>query len=321
VLNDKTREAVALKRFSLISPVLNGQVENQKEYFQTLCEKPIEIPHYGKKNYSPKTLFSWLNDYRHGGLESLKPGYRSDRGKSRRVTDEIAEKIREKRAARPRITAIMLYEELVKEKVINPSNLSRSTFYRFLAANPELAAGKDSDDPGEKELKRFSHQWMNECWHTDIMCGPHLKVGKSKKQTYLVGFIDDASRLITGAMFFYTQGFSALRECLKDAVLKRGIPKMIYSDNGKVYRCGQLSVVCANLGCSLIHAEPFTPNSKENDSYCTSFVLCVSNHIFRIRTVFFPNVFGINLHLAFHKNILFCHLPYELLKARAFATC
>ncbi|MFZ5944220.1 MAG: DDE-type integrase/transposase/recombinase [Bacillota bacterium] len=262
MLSEKDRENIALKRFSLIAPVLNGQVENQKEYFETLCLKPIEMPHYGLKTYSPKTLYSWLYDYRQGGIESLKPGYRSDRGKSRRVDPMVAEKVRQKRALFPRITSILLYEELVKDGVILPEKLSLATFYRFLAANPNLAQGKTPNNSNEKELKRFSRQFVNELWQTDVMFGPYIKIGKSKKQTYLFAFIDDASRLVTHAEFFLYQNFSALRVALKESILKRGIPKMIYTDNGKIYRSGQLVMMAASIGCSLIHTEPFTPTSK-----------------------------------------------------------
>ncbi|MEQ6362835.1 integrase core domain-containing protein, partial [Thermoanaerobacter thermohydrosulfuricus] len=44
--------------------------------------------------------------------------------------------------------------------------------------------------------------------------------------------------------------------------LRRGIPKMLYTDNGKIYRSTQLEYICASLGTSLIHAEPFSPHSK-----------------------------------------------------------
>lgn len=262
LLTEKDRENIALKRFSLIGPVLNGHVDRQKEYFEKLCLNPLEMPHYGLKRYSPKTLQGWLNAYRKGGIEALKPGHRSDRGKSRKVDLVIAEKIREKRAALPRITSILLYEELVSDQVILPEKVSLATFYRFLAAHPELASGQSSEDTSEKELKRFSRQYVNELWQTDTMYGPYIRVGKRKKQTYLMAFIDDASRLIVHAEFFLDQKFSSLRVALKEAILKRGIPKMIYTDNGKIYRTGQLELMAANLGCSLIHAEPFTPTSK-----------------------------------------------------------
>lgn len=259
MLDAKDREKIALKKFAIIAPVLNGQVPCQKEYFEKVCAQEIEMPHYGDRVYTPKTLLSWLNNYRKSGLDGLRPGSRSDRGKSRKVTDQITAKAQEKSAQNPKLTGIMLYEELVKDGVILPEKLSLATFYRFLSANPQLAAGKEQE---EKELKRFSHQWVNELWQTDIMYGPYLKVGKAKKQTYLIAFIDDASRLITGASFSYSQNFSAMREVFREAVLKRGVPRVLYTDNGKIYRCGQMALLCAGIGCHLIHAEPFSPNSK-----------------------------------------------------------
>ena len=58
-----------------------------------------------------------------------------------------------------------------------------------------------------KDLKRFAHQNINELWQTDVMYGPYIKVGTKKKQTYLFAYIDDASRLITHAEFFYAQSY------------------------------------------------------------------------------------------------------------------
>ena len=157
--------------------------------------------------------------------------------------------IRAKRAAKPGLNGSLLYDELIKEGVFTPDKLSLATFYRFLARNPDPA----DTDPGAKvkDMKRFAHQSVNELWQTDVMYGPYLKLGRAKKQTYLIAFIDDASRLITYAQFSWEQNFTAVRNVLKDAALRRGVPKMIYTDNGKVYRCGQMAVVCAGLGCIL----------------------------------------------------------------------
>lgn len=123
-----------------------------------------------------------------------------------------------------------------------------------------------------------------------FMYGLHLKLGRAKRQTYLIAFIDGASRLATHAQFSWEQNFTAVRAVFKEAILKRGVPKMIYTDNGKVYRSGGLAVICAGLGCTLLHTEPFTPAAKENDSYCTSFVGSVSYLIFALGQPF-PQIF------------------------------
>lgn len=260
MLNNEKREQIALKKFSLIGPVLNGQVDNQNEYFIEATSKAIDMPYYGMRNYSPKTLTSWLSAYRRNGIDALKPGFRSDRGKSRKIDEALLEKIREKRMQKPRINSSMLYEALVKDGVISPDKVSLATFYRFLATNPDLTAVKNPDE--EKEVKRFAHQYINELWQTDLMYGYYLKVGKTKKQTYLIAFIDDASRYIPYSMWSFTQDFSALRVILKEAVSRKGIPAMIYTDNGKIFRSSQLQMVCAGMGCSLLHAKPFQASSK-----------------------------------------------------------
>lgn len=85
---------------------------------------------------------------------------------------------------------------------------------------------------------------------------------KTKKQTYLIAFIDDASRYIPYSMWSFSQDFSTLRVILKEAVARKGIPSMIYTDNGKIFRSTQMQMVCAGMGCSLLHAKPFQASSK-----------------------------------------------------------
>lgn len=254
-------DAIALKRFSLISPVLNGQVASKKQYFEEVCANPIEMPHYGVRNYAPKTMYKWVSLYLQGGIDALKPSTRKDSGASRKIDPSLQDAIEEKIARYPRITKILLYNELVKDGHINPFTVSQATFYRYLGNHPYLLQ-KTEEDRQEKEMKRFSHPYINELWQTDIMYGPHLKVGNRKRKTYLVAYVDDASRLITHASFHFEQNFEVLRSTLKDAILTRGIPKMLYTDNGSIYRCGQLPMICASVGFQLLHAKPYTPTSK-----------------------------------------------------------
>jgi putative transposase len=87
-----------------------------------LCAQPIEMPHYGSRRYSPKTLRNWLGEYRRHGFDALKPGSRSDRGKSRKITPEMEDRIREKIEQFPRAKASVLYDELVDDGVFSPAN-------------------------------------------------------------------------------------------------------------------------------------------------------------------------------------------------------
>ncbi len=94
------------------------------------------------------------------------------------------------------------------------------------------------------------------------MYGPWIKDGRRKRETYLICFLDDASRLVPYSGFAFKQDFLTLRNFLKEAVQRRGKPKMLYTDNGKIYRTQQLVLICAGFGCSVVHARPYHAAGK-----------------------------------------------------------
>ncbi|NLL87602.1 MAG: transposase family protein [Firmicutes bacterium] len=74
--------------------------------------------------------------------------------------------------------------------------------------------------------------------------------------------MDDASRLVPYSGFVFKQDFLTLRYFLKEAVLRRGKPKMLCTDNAKIYRTQQLALICAGFGCSVVHARPYHAAAK-----------------------------------------------------------
>lgn len=259
-MDEKNRNAVALKKFSIIGPVLNGQVSNNTEYFKQVASSPIDMPYYGTRNYSYKTLESWLCDYNKRGIEGLVRGCRSDKGKSRKISPELGDEIVKRRKSNPRIPITLLYEQLVSEGLIDPKNISRPTVYRYI--EDLLLLGEFKNDDDNPEFLRFSHEHVGDLWQGDVMYGPYLTIGKKKVQTYLHMFIDDASRYPVYSQFYLSQNFETLRHCFKEAVLRRGIPKLVYTDNGKIYRSQQFEYICASLGCTLLHSQPFVPQGR-----------------------------------------------------------
>jgi len=49
---------------------------------------------------------------------------------------------------------------------------------------------------------------------------------------------------------------------LKVGMLRRGVPKAIYVDNGQVYAANQFAAACATLGIQRIHTKPYCPEGK-----------------------------------------------------------
>ncbi len=257
MLDEITRQAIAHKRFSLISPVINKQVDNNIEYFRQVTSNPIEMPYYGIRKYSPKTLESWYCRYMKGDIEALKPSLRGDTGNSRKIDEIVGKKIIDECEKYPKAPATLMYKMLIEQKIIDPLEVSAPTVYRFIKNNKSNLPIEE-----EREVKRFSHEFVNEQWQTDLMYGPYIKYGKKSLQTYLVAYIDDCSRLITHAEFYLSQGFEVLRCSFKEAVLKRGIPNSLYTDNGKIYRSQQFEWMCARLKCLLAHSKPFVPKGR-----------------------------------------------------------
>jgi len=48
LMTDNDREKIALFRFALISPILNRQVQNQKECLSEITAKTHNVPYYGR---------------------------------------------------------------------------------------------------------------------------------------------------------------------------------------------------------------------------------------------------------------------------------
>jgi hypothetical protein len=95
-----------------------------------------------------------------------------------------------------------------------------------------------------------------------VLIGPYLLINGKKRCTYLIAFVDDASRLLVHGQFFFEENSACLQSVLKQAILKRGIPKRIFADNGKIFDSLHLRLICASLGIVLSHARPYSPASK-----------------------------------------------------------
>jgi len=138
--------------------------------------------------------------------------------------------------------------------------VSRSTVYRFVE---DLALSGALDEGVEaKESRRFSHDKVGDLCQADLLYGPALKIGGKKVQTYLHAIIDDCSRYPMWSQFYDVQNFESFRHCMKEAVLRRGVPRLLYTDNAKIYRSQQFEFICASLGCTLIHSQPFVPQGR-----------------------------------------------------------
>lgn len=258
-MDEKSKEKIALFRFSLIAPVLNNTFNEvtAKAYLESVCSRVYDVPFYGKREYSPATLKGQLLDYRKHGIEGLYPVHRCDRGTSRSLSEAVKQYVIDLKNIYSKRSAKSIYLELVARGMIVSGGVSISTLQRFIQNNCPQNQGSEP-----KDRRSFEMEFPGDCWQTDISVGPYLTIDGRKLKTYIIAYIDDASRAVMAASFFFEQNLTAVLSVFKMAVQRRGISKKLFMDNGKVFRSEQLQLICASLGTIVSYAEPFQPQSK-----------------------------------------------------------
>ena len=112
------------------------------------------------------------------------------------------------------------------------------------------------------DRRRFSYRWAGQLWMSDVMHGPSVADGKRRRKSYLISFLDDATRVSPFSAFAHAENTVAFLPVFKQALIRRGVPQRLYVDNGANYRSQHLALICAKLGIALIHARPHQPAGK-----------------------------------------------------------
>ena len=188
-----------------------------------------------------------------GGLEALIPKARIDLGHSRALTEDVCRQIHAYREQFPHITGKKIYEKLIVEGYMKETDASLDTVYRYMKAKEMTRNGMPP-----QECLAFEFEHANDCWQADTTVGPTIVYEGRHRQTYLIAFIDDASRLLVHGEFFFEDNARNMQM----AFLKFGVPRRIFVDNGCSYRNNQLDWICAELGIVKLHSKPYHPKGK-----------------------------------------------------------
>jgi putative transposase len=259
----RQQQLVALFRYGCIADFVHLAPGTRGTYEKIREKAALEyqIPGSGRTRVAAETIRGWLKQYRRGGFDALLPQPRSDNGCSRVLPQEVTDLLVSIKDAHRDFSVQMVIDDArASKKVPAEMVLAPSTVHRLLAARGLM---QKQVPAAEADRRRFEFEKAGDLWMSDVMHGPSVPVeGKSKRKTYLIAFIDDATRVIPFAAFALSENTQAFLPVLKQAIERRGIPKRLLVDNGAAYRSHHLSLVCAKLGTALIHARPFQPQSK-----------------------------------------------------------
>lgn len=209
--------------------------------------------------YAARTIEDWWYAYKAGGFNALVDSPRSDQGKSRVLEATTAVWLLEQVTQNPTVPLKVLYSHWQQSGRPLPSI---SVLYRYLRRQgldrKSLRSGRLETGP----TKAFEAPHVNDLWMVDFSPGPTLSVSGKAFLTHLCVLVDDHSRLIPFAAYYPQANTEAFHHAFKEAILRRGLPRKLYTDQGKPFVNAHSHLVCAQLGVRLLHAKPYHSWSK-----------------------------------------------------------
>ena len=212
------------------------------------------------RQFTWRTIQTWFYRYKNHGITGMTGRPRKDKGTVRKATpEELLEAINAAKAHfhDKRTNKLALYRFCIEKGLLQPDRIAQTTFYRFIREYDLLAP----DDKHNKKRLAFSMKYANQLWQADTMFGPYVDTQRSdtamstspRKQARLIAFIDDASRVLCHGEFFFEENVDSMVKAIRAAFYKRGVPEQLLVDNGSIYCCQEITLICARIGCILRH--------------------------------------------------------------------
>jgi putative transposase len=254
-------EAIALFRSEIVGALTRRELDRGELalVLTELSQQRFRPPRAtSTKAYSIPTLERWYYAYKSGGLEALRPSPRSDRGRCRELTDAQRTLLAAIREEHPSASVPVILRTLVAEGRLEVGAISASSVRRFYQ---ERGLDRVSLRGGNSVRGKVRLRWQAErpgaLWHADVCHGAAILVQGKSQPVRIHGILDDASRYILALAAGHTERESDMLGLMVKAVRKHGPPDALYLDNGSTYRGQTLSLACARMGTSLIHAKPY----------------------------------------------------------------
>ena len=272
----KMDEAIAYQygifRFGIISELLSrppkkGELAtrlrliSEKSFFQSWNNKTVNI--------SIRTLERWYYIARKADKpsEELQPRVRCDRGKSRSILDEHKKFLATYRLNYPSWSVQLLYDNLVLESSIKAKLPSYSSVLRYLKKDGFIFNKNKYKGKKYREVRTFEVEFVGELWHMDFHKGSRLIITENGeyKQPICMAIIDDKSRIVCHAQWFLNETAQVLSHGLIQAILKRGLPRTFYSDNGSAMKAEEFKAGLIDLNIKQENTLPYSPyqNGKQ----------------------------------------------------------
>ncbi len=243
---------VALFRYALIRQAADASLTTRQRgaLVRQLAAGEHVGPTGAKVRVSRVSLDRWIRAWRLGGFDALVPSARHAEPRTPAPVLEMAVALKREVPARTaaQVTAILTEHGAL---VVPSARTLQRHFARL-----ELNTRPDGHPP--QGFGRFEAAAANERWTGDALHGPVV----AGRKTYLMAFIDDHSRALTGYRWGHSEDALHLAAALRAGLAARGIPTVVYLDNGAAMVSKQLLRALAVLGIRLTHSRPGQPEGR-----------------------------------------------------------
>jgi hypothetical protein len=118
------------------------------------------------------------------------------------------------------------------------------------------------DGSGRRARLSWQAERPNALWQGDVCHGPNVVIDGVSRPLRIHGLLDDCSRYVVALEAHHTECEVDMLGLLVDALRRHGRPDVLYLDNGSTYRGATLQLVCERLGITLLHPNPYDPQSR-----------------------------------------------------------
>jgi len=247
---DRAQE-IGLFRYALIRQAADPGLSprDRGALVRALAQAEHTGPFGTRVRVSRVTLDRWIRAYRAGGFAALVPAPRASAPRTAAQVLDLAAALKRENPAR---TAAQVRAIMAANGQPGPS--VRTVQRHF--ARLELGGGPGAKPP--RVFGRFEAEAPNDRWTGDALHGPTI----AGRKTYLMAFIDDHSRALTAYRWGYSEDTLALQTTLRTGLSARGIPTVVYLDNGSAMISKQLLRALATMGIRLVHSRPGQPAGR-----------------------------------------------------------
>lgn len=250
-------KAIAFWRYEQIEAALDPELHGaaRGKILLRISRTPVCWPSGITKRIALATLYRWLEAYRQGGLEALRPRPRKDRQQPRRrLPAEVLGEALRLLTADPVMSFHFLLAVLAAK--FDKIRISRSTLQRRLAADPAYLRLQRAKKLSRRRT-RFVARAPHDLWQTDAK-GPfrvRLRSGQVLA-VHVLSILDDASRAVLAALVTLTPNLAAAVRTFRLAALRWGLPRRLYADRASIFDSLAFRQALAVLGAHRIATRP-----------------------------------------------------------------